>query len=117
MPNKTTISTTEARKNIFKITEDVQKPGSYYTLTENGKPKAVLLSADEHESLIETLEILSDPRAVANIKKAEEEFARGEYVSWDEAKKVLGWQDARASIARDKPKKRYQAKKKKPKKK
>ena len=117
MNTKTTISTTQARKDIFNITDDVQKPGRYYTLTENGKPKAVLLSADEYASIMETLEVLSDPKALANIEQAEQEFAKGEYVSWDEAKKLLGWRDSSASVVMDKPKKMYQARSKKKKKK
>lgn len=31
---KTTIPISEARKKIFKIAEEVQKPDNYYTLTE-----------------------------------------------------------------------------------
>ncbi len=53
----TTISISAARKIIFDIAENVQAPHQYYTLTENGSPKVVILSADEYESLIETLEI------------------------------------------------------------
>lgn len=117
MNTKTTLSISEARKNIFDIAEAVQKPGLHYTFTEKGRPKAVLMSADEFDSLMETLEILNDPRALARIKRAEEEFAKGEYVSWDEAKKILGWQDSSAGLFRDRGNKGYQAKAKKLKKK
>ncbi|OGY92201.1 MAG: hypothetical protein A3H70_00935 [Candidatus Komeilibacteria bacterium RIFCSPLOWO2_02_FULL_48_11] len=107
MNTKTTLSISEARKNIFDIAEAVQKPGLHYTFTENGKPKAVLISADEFDSLLETMEILNDPKALANIKKAEQEFARGEHVSWDEAKRILGWDKMPASLIRDRGAKHY----------
>ena len=59
---KNIISTTEARRNIFKLTEDIQKPGNYYTFTENGNAKAVLLSVDEFESMRATIEtLIEDP--------------------------------------------------------
>ncbi len=59
---KNIISTTEARRNIFKLTEDIQKPGNYYTFTEKGTAKAVLLSADEFESMRATIEtLIEDP--------------------------------------------------------
>ncbi|HAT73548.1 MAG: N-6 DNA methylase [Candidatus Moranbacteria bacterium GW2011_GWF2_36_839] len=53
MRTKTTLSITSARKNIFNIAEEVQKDGTYYTLTERGCPKMVVLSAEKFESLLE----------------------------------------------------------------
>lgn len=73
MRAKTTIPITEARKRIFDIAEEVQKPGVYYTFTEKGRPKAVFMSYDEFDSLMETLEILSDPKIMKSIKQAEDE--------------------------------------------
>ena len=55
-----TIPITEARKRIFEIVEEVQKPDIHYTLTENGRPKAVILSVEEFESLWETIETLEE---------------------------------------------------------
>ncbi len=63
---KTTISISEARKKIFEIADEVQSPNNIYTLTENGKPKAVIMSADEFESWMETLEVVKD---FPNLKK------------------------------------------------
>lgn len=114
MDSKTTISITEARKKIFDIAEEVQKPNKYYTLTEKGRPKVVLMSAEEFDSIMETMEILSDPKIMANIKKAEEEFKRGEYQSWDEVKKELGLSRKGKDIllVREKPKKKYRVSRK-----
>lgn len=66
MDSKNTLPTSEARKNIFSITKNVQVPSTYYTLTENGKPKAVILSVKEFESWRETLEVVKD---FPNLKK------------------------------------------------
>ncbi|MFZ5982694.1 MAG: type II toxin-antitoxin system Phd/YefM family antitoxin [Patescibacteria group bacterium] len=52
MKSKNTLSVSEGRKNIFSIIEEVQKPNIYYTLTERGKPKAVILSAEKFEYLV-----------------------------------------------------------------
>lgn len=51
MNTKTTVPISEARKNIFSIASEVQNPNVYYTLTERGRPKAVLISAEKFESL------------------------------------------------------------------
>jgi len=53
MRTKTTLSITSARKNIFNIAEEVQKGDTYYTLTERGCPKMVVLSAEKFETLLE----------------------------------------------------------------
>lgn len=85
-----TLSISEARKNIFKITDEIQKPDVCYMLTENGKAKAVIMSADEYESWMETMEVMLDfPNLLNEIKEAEEEFKRGEYVTLDELKDEL----------------------------
>ena len=57
---KTTISISEARKRIFDIADEVQAPNKIYTLTADGRPKAVIMSAEEYESWTETMEVLRD---------------------------------------------------------
>ena len=47
-------------------------------LTRNGKPAAVLISHDDLESLEETLSILSDPAAMAQIHESEQALAAGD---------------------------------------
>ena len=65
---------------------------------------------------METIEILSDPKILKDIEKAEEEIERGEYVSWDEVKKELGIGRKKELILREKPRKEYKASKRKKKK-
>src|SRR3990167_4953335 len=82
MDSKRTISITEARKRIFEIIDEVQKPDTYYTLTEKGRPKAVILSVEEFESLWETIKTLEDiPDLVQRAGDAERAYERGEYVT------------------------------------
>ena len=59
MTNKTIIPIAEARKNIFKVVNAASRPGVHYLLTERGKPKAVIMGAEEYESWVETMEIQS----------------------------------------------------------
>ena len=82
MNYKTTLSISEARKKIFQIAENVQKPGTYYTFTENGRSKAVLMSAEELESWRETLNVVRDfPDLKKDIKTAREEYKKGDYIT------------------------------------
>lgn len=75
-----TISLTEARKKIFSLAEEVQSPNTFYLLTERGKPKAALLSADDLESILETLEVIKDfPELERETKDAMDDFYAGNY--------------------------------------
>ncbi|MBU1992283.1 MAG: type II toxin-antitoxin system Phd/YefM family antitoxin [Patescibacteria group bacterium] len=83
-----TISITEARKNIFKITNDVQKSDTRYTLTENGKPKAIIMSVEEFESWQETVEVAYlFPNLSKDIEKVEKDIKSGahkKYITLDQ---------------------------------
>jgi len=85
MNTKTTMPISEARKRIFEIAKEVQKPSNYYTLTEKGRPKVVLMSAEEFESWQETLEVMHEfPHLEKDIKEAEKEYKKGEYITLEE---------------------------------
>jgi antitoxin YefM len=58
---------TEVRDNLREIVDDVVESGNVYTITRHGRPVAVVLSHDEYESLVETMNILADPAAMEAI--------------------------------------------------
>ncbi|MCX5749012.1 MAG: type II toxin-antitoxin system Phd/YefM family antitoxin [Candidatus Saganbacteria bacterium] len=92
MRAKTTLSISEARKNIFDIAEQVQKPSTYYTLTENGRPKAVVMSAEEFESWTETLDVIAEfPGLKNSIKEAEKEYKSGDYITLEDLLEKEGY--------------------------
>ena len=101
MRAKTIISISEARKNIFKIARDVQKPDNYYILTENGRAKAVIMSAEEFEAWQETVEIMADPGLMKEINEAEKDFKAGKFRDLEE----LMNQNVSSSIKRKRIKK------------
>lgn len=72
--NTQTVQQTEVRDNIKTILDEVIETGNQYTITRHGKPVAVILSFEEHEALVETLNILSDDEAMAAITEAEAEL-------------------------------------------
>jgi PHD/YefM family antitoxin component YafN of YafNO toxin-antitoxin module len=53
-------------------------------LTRNGRPAAVILSPADLEALEDTLKLLSDRRAVEEIRAARDEIAKGRSVSAEE---------------------------------
>ncbi len=90
MNTKTTLPISEARKQIFKIAEEVQKPSNYYTLTEKGRAKAVIMSADDFESWQETMEVLREfPDIEKDIKETDRAVKSGAYKSWTSLDELL----------------------------
>jgi antitoxin YefM len=58
---------TEVRERLSEIVDEVSTKGTEMTITKHGRPVAVLLGAEEYESLIETLNILSDSDTMSAI--------------------------------------------------
>ena len=84
MDTKNTFTISEARRRIFEIAEKVQVPNTYVTLTESGKPKVVILSSEEFDSWMETLEVTKDfPNLKKDICQARSDVKRRAYVTLD----------------------------------
>lgn len=65
------------KDRFSELVDRVNREHDRVVVTRNGVPAAVLVSVDELESLEETLEIMSDPEALAAIREAERELAEG----------------------------------------
>ena len=74
---------TEARNRLSEIVDDVRSTGSEFVITKHGRPSAVVLGYDEYASLLETLNILSDPETMAALDEAEADLAAGNLVELD----------------------------------
>ena len=61
-----------------------------YVITKRGKPVVVMMSVEDYESLMETLDILADPKAMASLRRGEEEIRKGRTRPWKDIKSSLG---------------------------
>lgn len=77
------------RDHLSELVDLVQREQERVFITKNGRPVAVLISVDELESLDETIDVLGDPRAVAEIREAALSVARGDVVRGVEAVRSL----------------------------
>ena len=66
-------SLTDARDRLSEIVDSVASSGEAFTITKHGRPMAVILSYEEYESLIETLNVLSDADTMSAIEEARRE--------------------------------------------
>lgn len=81
------IPVTEARKNLLKLVDLVDEEYTRVDIAKKGKVKATLISPDYLDSLEET--IYSLEHSLKDIREAEKEIERGEYVTLDELRKDL----------------------------
>lgn len=71
------LTVSEAKTKFFKLVDGVEGREDEVVVTKNGKPAAILLNYREYHSLLETLEVLSDPKAMARIREAEAQLKQG----------------------------------------
>ena len=86
-----TVPLTELRPKLPKIMDRLSKYFDRCIITRHGKPEAVIISEEDYESLLETLDILSDQKLVKDIRKAEMEMRQGKGIPWKKAKQKLGY--------------------------
>ena len=84
-----TLSLKELRPDLPRVIEQVDRKLDRFVITKRGRPVAVLLSADDYESLMETLDILADPKALASLRKGEADIRSGRTRSWGDVRKSL----------------------------
>jgi antitoxin YefM len=80
----TTMPLSEAKARLSEVAEEVDRTHDRVHITRNGREYVVLISADDLESLEATIELLSDPAAMARIRAAEADIARGETTTAEE---------------------------------
>jgi prevent-host-death family protein len=84
----------EVKAHLSALVSEVELQHDQITITRNGAPAAMVVSVAEWESLQETLAVLSDSQAVADLREAKVSRAAGEVYSTDE---VLADFEARRS--------------------
>jgi len=78
------IPVTKAKSSFLDIIRKIEGSEDAIAITKNGVPEAVLLSMKKFEGLLETLDILSDEKAMKSIKKSIEDAQKGEWLDFDE---------------------------------
>jgi antitoxin YefM len=71
----------EVKAKFSEMVDRVEQQHDRITVTRNGRPAAVLMSADDLAALEDTLDLLSDPAAMADIARARQEVVDGDMVS------------------------------------
>jgi prevent-host-death family protein len=79
-----TVPVTEAKQRFTEIVKGVEDCFDRYLVTKNGKDAAIVMSAEEYESLLETLDVLSSKKETRALLHGTLQSRRGETVALDQ---------------------------------
>ena len=91
----TTLPIADARAQLSKLVEEASSTHERIEITRNGRRAAVLLGADDYDSLVATLDVLSDPDALLNHLVSVEQIKRGDVLD------IEGLRDLMLQAGRD----------------
>jgi len=66
------------RDHLSEFVDRVEREHERIVLTRNGRAAAVLISPEDLAELEETIDVLRDPQALADIREADEAYAHGD---------------------------------------
>jgi len=72
-----TLPLSEVKAKLSEILDDVQARDERVIITRKGKPAAILMSHDDMASWEATIEIMSDPALMAQVRRGIEDSRRG----------------------------------------
>lgn len=75
---------TQAKSKLLDMVRSIHDRDDSYAITKNGVPEAVLISMKKYEGLLETIEILADQEAMAQLRDSIADSKKGRVVNADE---------------------------------
>jgi PHD/YefM family antitoxin component YafN of YafNO toxin-antitoxin module len=86
------MSMLEARRKLMSLPEEFEQDpeGEAVAITRRGKPVLAVMPWGLYESMVETLEILSDTELVAALRESIRDLKEGHTVSMQEVERELG---------------------------
>ena len=85
-----TISIRELRPKLANVLKNVHHRFDRYIITKRGHPEAVIMSIEDYESILETMEIQSDKPLMRRLKQAERELKKDKGTPLEKIRKELG---------------------------
>lgn len=95
----TTLPLAKVRDQLSSLVDNVARTHDTLTITRNGTPTAVVISIEDYESIMETLELLNDPIDRQRLDEAERSIATGDVTARDEIDRLVAERVQRTSGA------------------
>jgi antitoxin YefM len=74
------VSVSKAKNTLLDLIRRLKHKQEVVAITRDGVPSAVLLSMDRFEGLMETIEILSDQKAMRSLRRSLKQAEQGHWV-------------------------------------
>jgi len=74
----------DVKESLLNHVKDVINLGQTIAITKNGHPSAVLMSMNDYEGMVETIEILSNEKLMRSLRKSIKEADAGKFVSHED---------------------------------
>ncbi len=75
------VSVTEAKNKLLDLIRQLHKRNEVLAITREGVPAAVLLSTEQYDGLVETIELLADQKAMRSLRRSLRQARAGKWVS------------------------------------
>jgi antitoxin YefM len=85
----TTIPLADAKARLSAVLDEVRDTHQRVVITRNGRPEAVLMAVSDLQALEETLDLLSTPGALEQIRQAEADIDAGQGIDAAELRRQL----------------------------
>jgi antitoxin YefM len=85
------LSLADAKAHLSEVVEGVEAEHRRVVITKHGRPSVVVLAVADLEALEETLDILSDPEAMADLREAEQARGSGDSVELTKDEALARW--------------------------
>ncbi|MBN1932251.1 MAG: type II toxin-antitoxin system Phd/YefM family antitoxin [Desulfobacterales bacterium] len=76
---------TQAKAKLLDIVRQLHDTDDTIAITKNGVPEAVMLSMKKFEGLLETIDILADPKMMKQLKGSAKDVKAGRLIDIEEA--------------------------------
>jgi len=84
------ISLKKLRPKLPKVIEAIDTKMDRFIITKRGRSVALMMSIEDYESLLETLDVLSNTGLMKDIKQAEKDIKKGNIKALDDIERELG---------------------------
>lgn len=84
------LTTVDARRELTRLPEKLEANPGTVAVTRRGKPVLAIMTWEDYQSIMETLEIISDDESVVRLRRSIKEVKEGKIIPWQQAKTRLG---------------------------